>query len=85
MLVAGEPGAGKTSLACALADQAPSWLRYFIGHSDRCVQESTEAASDVEGVDASWDIASFLHSIGLQLASQRPKAFDVNRLTVVVN
>jgi hypothetical protein len=71
LLVTGEPGAGKTSLASGLARAHPDWPRYFASQADG-------------GVHAPGDVTSFLMSIGHQLARQRPDAFDVTRLEVVV-
>ncbi|MFF8652955.1 hypothetical protein [Streptomyces huasconensis] len=71
VLITGEPGAGKTGMLAGLADAHPDWLRYFIGAVDNGGREP-------------GDIASFLLSVGHQLAHQRPELFDVERLSVVV-
>lgn len=84
VLVTGEPGSGKTSMACALAKQHPEWMRYFIRYADRSVRETAHGSDGAAGVEASWDIASVLFSIGFQFSRQRPEAFDVARLKVVV-
>ncbi|MFE9750462.1 AAA family ATPase [Saccharothrix saharensis] len=71
VLVTGEPGAGKTSLLAGLADAHPDWLRYFVRRDSRTAL-------------AGGDVASFLLSVGHQLASQRPEVFARDRLEIVV-
>ncbi|TQM78361.1 hypothetical protein FHX81_0627 [Saccharothrix saharensis] len=70
-LVTGEPGAGKTSLLAGLADAHPDWLRYFVRRDSRTAL-------------AGGDVASFLLSIGHQLARRRPEIFARDRLEIVV-
>ena len=71
VLLTGEPGVGKTTLACGLARDNDDWLRYFIGQPDN-------------GVHAPGDVTSFLLSIGHQLAWRHPEAFDLEQLKKIV-
>ena len=72
VLVTGEPGAGKTSLMCGLADEHPDWLRYFVGQND-----GTSSATG--------DVMSFLLAVGHQFAWQRPEAFERQHLEVIAD
>jgi hypothetical protein len=71
VLLTGEPGVGKTTLACGLARDHEDWLRYFIGQPDN-------------GLHAPGDVTSFLLSIGHPLAWQHPEAFDLEQLRKIV-
>ena len=65
----GKPGAGKTTLMAALALRHPEWPRYFI----RRAGEPDIAAANHGGHDGG--LASFLTTVGLQLAAVRPDLF----------
>ncbi len=72
VLITAEPGAGKSALLSSLASQHPGWLRYFPRRG---------SVTRVSGSEA----ASLLLSIGSQLAAVRPRAFDPQRLEIVVS
>lgn len=71
VLIIGEPGAGKSSLMCALARQNPDWLRYFI---------RSDSTLPLSGGDA----ASLFFRIGHQFAHRRPDLFDPKLLKIEV-
>jgi AAA ATPase domain len=71
LLVAGEPGSGKTALLASIAHREPRTLRYFIR------RDSTTPL-------ASGSAQSFLLAVGHQLAATRPELFVPERLRVVV-
>ena len=71
VLVAAEPGAGKTGIMAALAATHRDWLRYFIRR---------DSTTPLSGGDAS----SMLLRIGHQLAQLRPHLFEPGRLEIVV-
>jgi hypothetical protein len=71
VLLAAEPGAGKSGLMASLAHHHPEWLRYFIRRN------STTPLSG-------GDTASVFWHIGHQLAARRPALFHPDQLEVVV-
>jgi hypothetical protein len=70
-LITGEPGVGKSALAASLARQHPSWLQYFLRR---------DSVTKITGGDAT----SLLLSVGHQLASRHPEAFQPQHLEIVV-
>jgi len=71
VLLAAEPGAGKSGLMASLAHHHPEWLRYFTR------RDSTTPLS-------AGDAASALLYMGHQLAARRPTLFNPDRLELVV-
>jgi WD40 repeat protein len=69
VVLRGDPGTGKTTLMSALALRHPEWPRYFI----RRTGERDLAAAKRGGHDGG--LASFLTTVGLQLAAVRPDLF----------
>jgi hypothetical protein len=71
ILLTGPPGLGKTAFMGWLAHTHPSWIRYFIRPDSTTLLESADARS-------------FLLSVGHQLATLHPIAFEPDRLAVTV-
>lgn len=71
VLLAGEPGAGKSAFVAQLARSHPEWLRYFIRRDQR------EPLGDVAA-------RSVLLRLGYQLAALRPELFAQDQVRIAI-
>ena len=71
VVLAGEPGAGKSGFVAQLADEHPRWPVYVIRLDQRT------SLSEI-------GVRSFLLRIGFQLAATRPELFELEQVRITV-